>query len=96
MRNFFLSRSLSPKGEVHDTEDALLNHDLPAAHEAGIQVIWMSWGLTDAELETMSPTLLRVFKFSDNGSSHQVPVPGETFQSQKATRTAGWELSLGS
>ncbi|KAI0872528.1 Isochorismatase-like protein [Hypoxylon argillaceum] len=95
MQNFFLSRSLGRKGEGHEAEAALLKHALPAAREAGIQVIWLSWGLTDAELEAMSPTMLRVFKFSDNGSSRQVPVPGETSQEPESYTDGGMGAELG-
>ncbi|KUJ17109.1 Isochorismatase hydrolase [Mollisia scopiformis] len=75
MQNFFLSRSLGRKGQGHDAEAALLQHALPAARKAGIQVIWLTWGLTDADLEVMSPTMLRIFKFDDNGSA-QVQATG--------------------
>ena len=77
MQNFFLSRSLGRKGQCHDADATLLKHALPANRNADIQVIWLTWGLTEADLESMSQTSLRIFKFDDNGNSLEVPAPGE-------------------
>ena len=64
MQNFFVSRSIGRRGECHDAEEKLLKYGIPAARKAGIQVIWLNWGLTEAELEDMSPSMLRVFRFA--------------------------------
>ena len=77
MKNFFLSRSLGRKGQCHDADAMLLKYALPATRNADIQVIWLTWGLTEADLESMSQTSLRIFKFDDNGNSLEVPAPGE-------------------
>ncbi|KAI1119831.1 hypothetical protein F5Y10DRAFT_259554 [Nemania abortiva] len=95
MQNFFLLRSVGRKGKAHEAEAVMLKHALSAAREAGIQVIWLSWGLTDAELEAMSPTMLRVFKFSDNGSSRRVLIPGETSQEPESYTDGGMGAELG-
>ena len=78
MQNFFLSRSLGRKGQCHDAEDTLLKYALPAARKAGIQVIWLNWGLTESDLETMSPTMLRLSRFRGGENPNlDVPAPGE-------------------
>ena len=62
MQNYFLSAALGRRrGEGHDAEDVLLKLGIPAAREAGIQVIWLNWGISDEGLETMTPTLWRAF-----------------------------------
>lgn len=62
MQNFFLSAALGrSRGEGHEAEDTLLKLGIPAAREAGIQVIWLTWGISEAGLETLPPTVWRVF-----------------------------------
>lgn len=78
MQNFFVSRSLGRKGECHEAETALLRHAIPAARKAGIQIIWVNWGLTEAELENMSPGMMRLCGFNEEGVNMEVPRPGET------------------
>ena len=95
MQNFFLSRSLGREGQCHDAEAALLKHALPAARKAGIQVIWLTWGLTEADLESMSPTSLRIFKFDDNGNSLEVPAPGEESTQAEIWTDGGMGAPLG-
>jgi len=66
MQNFFLSTALKrpPDSEGHRAEKALLKHGIPAARKAGIQIIWLTWGVEDgADLDSMLPTMLRIFRF---------------------------------
>ena len=75
MQNFFLSAAMGrPKGEGHKAEEALLKDGIPAAREAGIQIIWLTWGITEEELDRIPPTLWRVFGFeiADGGRTFQV------------------------
>lgn len=62
-QNFFLSRSLGRTGAGHAAEEALLKFGIPAARKAGIQVIWLTWGVTEDDLKTMDPTTARIFSF---------------------------------
>ena len=95
MQNFFLSHSLGRKGEGHKAEAVLLEQALPAARKAGIQVIWLTWGLTESDLEEMSPTMLRIFKFDDNGSSLEVPAPGAEAKEREQYTDGGMGAQLG-
>ncbi|KAJ5080931.1 hypothetical protein N7456_013641 [Penicillium angulare] len=68
MQNLFLSPHLRPAGIPKDeispgqrAAKALIDDGLSAARSAGIQVIWLSWGLTEEDLETMPPGVMRAF-----------------------------------
>ena len=62
MQNFFLSKALGRKrGEGHEAEEALLKYGIPAAREAGIQITWLTWGITEQDLKTLPPTIWRIF-----------------------------------
>lgn len=43
--------------------DALLNDAIPAARKAGVQIIWLNWGLTDEDVSNMPPAVKRAFGF---------------------------------
>ncbi|KAI9867745.1 MAG: hypothetical protein M1830_005767, partial [Pleopsidium flavum] len=79
MQNFFLSEALgrAANGPGHKACDALLKHAIPAARKAGIQVIWLNWGLMDKDISTMPPATLRAFGFesvpASNPSSPNLP-----------------------
>jgi len=74
MQNFFLSEALgrAPNGPGHKASDVLLNQAIPAARKAGIQVIWLNWGLTDEDISTMPPATLRAFGFETVPASTDV------------------------
>jgi hypothetical protein len=61
MQNFFLD----PAVRSHDTGLAaskqLLEYAIPAARKAGIQIIWLNWGLTQEDIDQAPPGLKRVF-----------------------------------
>ncbi|KIW47805.1 uncharacterized protein PV06_00467 [Exophiala oligosperma] len=65
MQNFFLSPSLGrPEGSKGLlAQNQLLTYAIPAARKAGIRVVWLNWGLTDAEVKAMPPSTLRAFGF---------------------------------
>ncbi|KAK0655403.1 hypothetical protein B0T16DRAFT_318937, partial [Cercophora newfieldiana] len=44
-------------------EDVLLSTGIPAARRAGIQIIWLSWGITEDDLEALPPAVDRIFRF---------------------------------
>ncbi|KEF60932.1 uncharacterized protein A1O9_02496 [Exophiala aquamarina CBS 119918] len=65
MQNFFLSPCL---GRPRDSkglkaQQQLLDHAIPAARKAGIQIMWLNWGLTETEISEMPPGTLRAFGF---------------------------------
>ena len=64
MQNYFLSSALGrTRGAGHVACDNLIQHAIPAARKAGIPIIWVNWGLEDADLETMPPAVTRCFGF---------------------------------
>lgn len=64
MQNFFLSESLDrPRGAGHLASENLLRYAIPAAREAGIQIVWLCWGLTEQEVETFPASIKRAFGF---------------------------------
>ncbi|KAK5061293.1 hypothetical protein LTR84_007835 [Exophiala bonariae] len=72
MQNFFLSQSL---GRPNDSkgmlaQKQLLDHAIPAARKAGIQIIWLNWGLMETELTNMPPGTLRALGFESVPAEH--------------------------
>lgn len=64
MQNFFLSEALGRgEGAGHAACDNLVQYAIPAARKAGIQIIWLNWGLTDEEIRDMPPAISRAFGF---------------------------------
>ena len=68
LQNFTLSRALRGDlpPEMSEAEDAIMEHAIPAARKAGIQVVWLNWGLTDEDLQTLPPQQFRVFGWTCN------------------------------
>lgn len=70
MQNFFLSEAFGRnKGAGHAACDKLEKYAIPAARKAGIQVIWLNWGLSDDDVNTMPPAVKRAFGFEANPES---------------------------
>ncbi|KAL6705187.1 hypothetical protein ACN47E_007292 [Coniothyrium glycines] len=64
MQNFFLSPLLGrARSSGHDAADQLVAHAIPAARKGGMRVVWLNWGLTDQDMETMPPAVRRAFGF---------------------------------
>ena len=65
MQNFFLSTALgrAADGAGNLAAQRLLDTGIPAARKAGIQIIWLNWGLTDDEITQMPPSTRRAFGF---------------------------------
>ena len=65
MQNFFLSpylgRPIDSAGNI--AAQNILETAIPAARDAGIQIIWLNWGLTDEELQQIPPSTRRAFGF---------------------------------
>lgn len=56
-QNNWLSEPWRSRGPAHDAKDTLLKCSLPAARKAGIQVVWLNWGLTDEGSEHLTPSI---------------------------------------
>ncbi|KAK4690535.1 hypothetical protein P7C71_g6277, partial [Lecanoromycetidae sp. Uapishka_2] len=65
MQNFFLSTYLGrpADGAGNKAAQRLLDTAIPAARKAGVQIIWLNWGLTGEEVEVMPPSTRRAFGF---------------------------------
>lgn len=64
MQNFFLSSAFGRKeGAGHAACNQLINHAIPAARKAGIRIIWLNWGLSDADIKALPPAVKRTFGF---------------------------------
>lgn len=63
MQNFFLSPALGrpERSAGLDAAQKLLETGVPAARKKGIRVVWVNWGLTEEEAETMPPGVVRAF-----------------------------------
>ncbi|KAF2802144.1 Isochorismatase hydrolase [Mytilinidion resinicola] len=93
-QNFFLSRSLGRTGAGHVAEEALLKSGIPAARKAHIQVVWLTWGLSEADLDTMDPTTARIFQF-DGTEKRQIELTtrlGSESQTYKRSASSNMEL----
>ena len=57
VQNFTLSPALRKDlpPEILEAEEVILNYGIPAARKAGIQIIWLNWGLTDEDLRSLPP-----------------------------------------
>ncbi|KAI5121245.1 hypothetical protein M0805_002292 [Coniferiporia weirii] len=66
MQNFFLHPDLRahPKGLA--CVDPLLN-TIPPLRAAGVKIVWVNWGLTEHELQTIPPSLVRSFMKNGKG-----------------------------
>ena len=80
MQNFFLSESFGrARGAGHAACDRLLSHAIPAARKAGVQIIWLNWGLTDEDVSSMPPAVKRAFGFEAYTDSSNSIIAGEEY-----------------
>lgn len=66
MQNFFLHPDL----RAHPKGLACVDPTLKVVHalrKQGVRIIWVNWGLTDHELKTIPPSLIRGFKIKGRG-----------------------------
>lgn len=68
MQNYSLSQPLNKHHAGHDAEKALAERAIPTARSAGIQVIWLNWGLSEADLAVLPPSLHRIWAFDQDGA----------------------------
>lgn len=78
MQNYFLSPVLGrSSAEAQRVETVLLDTAIPAARKAGIQIIWLNWGLTEETLNEIPPTPLRSFKMQFTRGDGEILEPGK-------------------
>ena len=63
MQNFFLSPAFgrNSQGPGHKAMGQLIQHAIPAARKAGVRIVWVNWGLTEDQVESMPTSMLRTF-----------------------------------
>ncbi|KAF2448137.1 Isochorismatase hydrolase [Karstenula rhodostoma CBS 690.94] len=62
MQNFSLCSALGDVApSVLSAEDKLLQHGIPAARKAEIQIVWLNWGLDEEDLSRLPPSTIRAF-----------------------------------
>src|SRR5690349_9461617 len=77
MQNYFLH----PAVRSHETglaaSEKLLEYAIPAARKAGIQIIWLNWGLTQEDLDQIPPALQLSFSRGIIGEPKDVQSPSQ-------------------
>jgi len=65
MQNYFLSPLLGrPSNSVGlRIVDLLLEQVIPACRKANIPIVWLGWGLTPQDIDSMPPSIIRGFEF---------------------------------
>ncbi|KAJ6519790.1 Isochorismatase hydrolase [Mycena sanguinolenta] len=66
MQNFFLHPELRDHPTGLKCVDPLMKI-VPTLRKAGIKILWVNWGLTDHELQTIPPALVRGFMKNGRG-----------------------------
>lgn len=68
LQNYFLSPALGrpPDSPGLKSVDALLQNAIPACRKSGIPILWLQWGLTQADLDDMPPAILKGFSADGN------------------------------
>ncbi|KAJ7225541.1 Isochorismatase hydrolase [Mycena pura] len=66
MQNFFLHPELRDHPTGLKCVDPLMK-TLPVLRNAGIKILWVNWGLTETELSTIPPSLVRGFMKNGRG-----------------------------
>ena len=96
MQNFFLSPDLGRSADSPGlkAQHQLLTHAIPAARAAGIQVIWLNWGLTEEDLNSMPPVTLRCFGFDTFDANGHTSQPAAKHL-ETAGKNANFYVGLG-
>ncbi|KAL5535373.1 hypothetical protein ACEPAF_3467 [Sanghuangporus sanghuang] len=73
MQNFFLHPDLRDHPKGLKCVDPLLDM-IPPLRKAGVKIVWVNWGLTEHELQTIPPSLVRGFtKLGRSGFGAELP-----------------------
>ncbi|KAL0576373.1 hypothetical protein V5O48_005632 [Marasmius crinis-equi] len=78
MQNFFLHPDLRNHPKGLECVDPLLRV-IPPLREKGVKILWVNWGLTDAEAKTLPPALIRGFMKTQGirGGGFGATLPGD-------------------
>ncbi|KAK5449313.1 hypothetical protein LTS15_008855 [Exophiala xenobiotica] len=96
MQNFFLSTALGRKrGQGHDAEEVLLKHGIPAARKAGIQILWLTWGIPTENLKSIPPIIWRIFGWESVKTTEQAADSDDLGSVRERKSETGLGSSLG-
>ncbi|KAJ8083861.1 hypothetical protein PM082_002627 [Marasmius tenuissimus] len=78
MQNFFLHPDIRNHPTGLECVDPLLRV-VPVLRERGVKIVWVNWGLTDTEVKTIPPALIRGFRKSQSirGGGFGSKLPGD-------------------
>ncbi|KAJ4304595.1 hypothetical protein N0V90_000121 [Kalmusia sp. IMI 367209] len=79
LQNYFLSPALKRPSESLGLRivEKLKKEAIPACRTAGIPILWLGWGLTHEEIESMPPTIIRGFSLDNNfKDNYKIPELG--------------------
>ncbi|PPQ99606.1 hypothetical protein CVT24_005182 [Panaeolus cyanescens] len=76
MQNFFLHPDLRAHPLGLECVQPLMNV-VPALRSAGSKILWVNWGLTEHELSTIPPALIRGFKKHNAAGGFGSDLPGD-------------------
>ncbi|KAK3934273.1 Isochorismatase-like protein [Diplogelasinospora grovesii] len=90
MQNFFLSPAMGrARGPGHAAGEVLLSTGFPAAREAGIRVVHVTWGISDEELAVLPPVIFRIFGYEQTPAEEE---DGRLTEKKDNTRHVGRDL----
>ncbi|KAK0627835.1 Isochorismatase-like protein [Immersiella caudata] len=90
MQNFFLSPAMGrSRGPGHEAEEVLLSTAFPAAREAGIRIVHVTWGISDEELAVLPPVLFRAFGYKQTTTDEDSE---DHHDEKKGTKDVGHDL----
>jgi len=77
MQNYFLSPAIGRSSDSLGLQvvERLTEQAIPACRKVGIPIVWLGWGLTDEDIETMPPAIVRGFSMDTNFEGDR-EVPG--------------------
>lgn len=78
MQNFFLHPAVRSHNTGLAASKQLLENAIPAARRAGIQIIWVNWGLTQEDVDQAPPGLKRVFARGIIDGPRNMQTPSKT------------------
>jgi len=77
LQNYFLSPAFGRPSDSLGLQvvEWLTEQAIPACRKAGIPILWLGWGLTDEDIETMPPVIVRGFSMDTNFEGNR-EIPG--------------------
>ncbi|KAF2828418.1 Isochorismatase hydrolase [Ophiobolus disseminans] len=69
LQNYFLSPAFKRPSESRGLRvvERLINEAIPACRKAGIPILWLGWGLTHDDIESMPPAMIHDYKIPELG-----------------------------